>query len=387
VSASCKGMLALASWSAILCLMSYVALPASAALPAGSDDGATSPSPWTVVASPDTAGLNSVSCASSTSCVAVGPYNDEGGQTLIEYWNGSSWSVMTSPNEGNSVLEAVSCVDPTDCVAVGSASPTGSKSETLIESFDGTEWSIVPSPNAAGHNELWGVSCTSATDCMAVGSSGDTEPDPTWVPLVETWNGTDWILTKHPHIGSDVLTSVSCSGPSDCMVVGFPEYAENGRMASWNGSKWKVYSIPTVGKGSLPYAVTCPTSTYCVAVGSYSDSSYNERTLVLFWHGGNWFARSSPSPGAGSGKDASEDELSSVACTGKHRCVAVGLWNKSLVEVWNGTSWQIAKSGNLGKDDVLNGASCPTPTSCEAVGAYYETQSGNEVGLVEAGSD
>ncbi len=39
----------------------------------------------------------------------------------------------------------------------------------MIESWDGTSWSVVPSPNPATDDGLEGVSCVSATACTAVG--------------------------------------------------------------------------------------------------------------------------------------------------------------------------------------------------------------------------
>ena len=56
---------------------------------------------WTIVTSPNTSTtqsnyLESVSCASATSCMAVGYYLTGGyDQTLVEEWTGSAWSIVT----------------------------------------------------------------------------------------------------------------------------------------------------------------------------------------------------------------------------------------------------------------------------------------------------
>ena len=41
--------------------------------------------------------------------------------TLIEHWNGISWSIVTSPNNGTSGLQlnGVTCASASDCWAVG----------------------------------------------------------------------------------------------------------------------------------------------------------------------------------------------------------------------------------------------------------------------------
>ena len=95
---------------------------------------------------------------------------------LVESWNGTSWSVVPSPNEGteSNNLFDISCVSPTSCVAVGSQYE-GKKpkvSHTLIESWNGTTWSVVPSPNygkTKAINLLLGVSCVPPGSCVAVG--------------------------------------------------------------------------------------------------------------------------------------------------------------------------------------------------------------------------
>lgn len=329
--------------------------------------------PWTVVATPSNgAPLYGVSCTSTSMCVAVG-----GPGALIESWDGSSWTITPSPSEGDhSILWSTSCASPVDCVAVGNYTPAGTKGQqTLIESFDGTSWSFVSSPNSASHNNLYGVSCTSEHFCMAVGFSY-TGPDPIYESLVETWNGRNWSVGTDPDIGE--LTGVSCVSSSDCTVTGANQ------LATWNGTAWTVPSI-TLGANDSLTAVTCESASQCVAVGQQMVSSSPDfRTLVLFRHGKNWYVVPSPNRGPATGTGATDNQLLSVSCTSGEKCVAVGDGNGSLVELWNGKSWRIVPSGNLGSHrfDALYGSSCPAPTSCEAVGSY-----GNNKSLAETGGD
>src|ERR1019366_2692233 len=124
---------------------------------------------WTVVSSPDHGGngfeniLNSVSCTSTTFCVAVGEvFPSENATTLVESWNGSAWVIIPSPNKSDeSFLNGVSCTSSTRCVAVGSYANTTEFQRTLTESWNGSAWSIVASPNrTTGENILTSVSCT-----------------------------------------------------------------------------------------------------------------------------------------------------------------------------------------------------------------------------------
>ena len=187
--------------------------------------GASSPS-WSIVASPNTSSsqsnfLNGVSCVSSTSCIAVGSYyNGSVDQTLVESWNGTSWSIVASPNTSSSqynYLNSVSCVSSNSCTAVGNYS----NSQTLVESWNGTSWSIVASPNVPGsqYNYLNGVSCVSSTSCIAVGSHYGTSVQ----TLIESWNGTSWSIVASPSVPGSVhdLAGISCLGSTSCTAVGF----------------------------------------------------------------------------------------------------------------------------------------------------------------------
>src|SRR5215469_900834 len=59
-------------------------------------------------------------------------------------------------------------------------------------------WAIVPSPSIKGEdNELLAVSCASAGFCEAVG--GLTAKHVT-SPLIESWNGKRWTMTKAPDV-------------------------------------------------------------------------------------------------------------------------------------------------------------------------------------------
>jgi hypothetical protein len=56
------------------------------------------------------------------------------GQTLIEEWNGSAWSILSSPTANSDSLYGVSCLGVGFCMAAGDYGPTGtSAAQTLIE--------------------------------------------------------------------------------------------------------------------------------------------------------------------------------------------------------------------------------------------------------------
>jgi hypothetical protein len=106
--------------------------------------------------------LRSVSCSSTTACTAVGAYYKEGFKTLVERWNGTSWSIQTTPNIGESfnTMMSVSCSSSTSCMTVGQVS------SAVSEYWNGTEWSAKTVPSPSGSEIiLEGVSCNSSSAC------------------------------------------------------------------------------------------------------------------------------------------------------------------------------------------------------------------------------
>ena len=88
---------------------------------------------------------------------AVGNFTTASGseQTLIEHWNGTSWSVVASPNPGAGGLNGVAIVSATDSWAVGDFfNTTSSATQTLIEQWNGTSWSVVASPSPSATTNL-----------------------------------------------------------------------------------------------------------------------------------------------------------------------------------------------------------------------------------------
>jgi hypothetical protein len=263
-------------------------------------------STWSVVPSPDPAGadwtsqLSSVSCVSASDCIAVGYVEESSGYgNLVESWNGSTWSVVSAPNTGieywGDVFTGVSCVSAGDCTAVGYYTNSNGVTETLIESWNGSAWSIVSSPNEGGadqYNTLAGVSCLSASDCTAVGTETNLS-NTDGSTLVESWNGTAWSIVSSPNEnGGSVpssLNAVSCVSASDCTAVGvstvddaYQTSAET-VVESWNGSTWSVVpSANPAGTSGLNqlYGVSCPSASYCTAAGYFVNSAGNYQTLV-----------------------------------------------------------------------------------------------------------
>jgi hypothetical protein len=88
-------------------------------------------------------------------------------------WNGTRWKAVASPNpSGDDALSSVAC-GLTSCVAVGSSQLLVAGAlvdRTLIETWQGSAWVVAPSPNQArSSNRLVAVSSVSGAS-TAVGS-------------------------------------------------------------------------------------------------------------------------------------------------------------------------------------------------------------------------
>ena len=111
---------------------------------------------------------------------AVGDSGDDVGvggsptATLIEHYNGTSWSVVPSPVGGTTpYLTGVAAESSTDVWAVGYTAPSGSTgAQTLTMNWNGTAWSTVSSPDVSSSSLLAGVSSTPGGPVWSAGYSG-----------------------------------------------------------------------------------------------------------------------------------------------------------------------------------------------------------------------
>jgi hypothetical protein len=242
---------------------------------------------------------NGVWCASDTSCIAVGSHTQTflGVEPLVEVLNGTTWTAVTSglePAGGiHGVLSSISCVSSTSCVAVGSY-VLGGNNHVLVDTLSGGKWTASQAALPAGANTATasGIQCFSATSCLAVGTSN-------LGSMVETLSGTTWsAMTLH---AGDTLTSLSCPGAGSCTAVG---NTGNQAVAEVLASgTWTRTVIPVaVGTTSIQLTgVSCTTdgSGECLAVGGYLGTSPDNKAdhaLVEFGSGGTWQATTGLDP-------------------------------------------------------------------------------------------
>jgi hypothetical protein len=185
--------------------------------------------------------LNGASADATNDAWAVGYNADviDDNATLAMHWNGETWSAVGTPNvgQGNNELHGVVALAPDNVWAVGLSTPSAqSPTLTLIEHYDGTSWSVVSSPNVGPNsgyqsNRLFGITANSATDIWAFGSYFAADGSGHQMTLLLHWDGTSWTIqpspdpTKKPKNGSpgflsDVLWAGVVPTPGNVWIVG-----------------------------------------------------------------------------------------------------------------------------------------------------------------------
>lgn len=261
---------------------------------------------------------------------------------------------------------------------------------------DGANRSIKPVA-AAGNGsigELRRVSCIATSDCWAVGRTKYTSSQQlegkTAEALLEHWNGNEWEATTvpKPEGATDPhLEGISCRSTTSCLAVGYyvDSSGYNHPLAErWNGTQWTASSpvLPSGASKGVLYGISCGTANNCWAYGRTQVSaaeqsegkapfSYVVRWNLIIWQ----TATTAPKP-----EGATDVHLEGISCNSTTVCLAVGYYsngsnNYPLAERWDGTKWT-ASAPSLpsgASKGYLYGVSCISATDCWAHGKTQVT--------------
>ena len=247
----------------------------------------------------------------------------------------------------------MSCISGASCLAVGFFMATPAARLALVERWDGKQWSIQPSPKPEGAigSLLNDVTCWSSRECFAVGTF--TSHAGQHVALIEHWNGVRWRIQSIPRVtGATAVTlnGVSCVSAHECIVVGSETNQKLGQaplVLRWNGHGWSLGRSPT---GDPLSSVSCTSRAFCVAVGGSS---------VIRWNGVRW----DPAP---IGNLSQGTSFAGVSCTSRTFCMVVA---GAMTEGWNGRSWTARPVSKAPPGVALDAVSCVSSSSCMGVGS------------------
>jgi hypothetical protein len=322
---------------------------------AGGDAGSAviyNGSTWSEASVVDTSdGLSSVSCVSSSFCMAM----DGSGGALT--YNGSTWS---APTPTGTDLTKVSCVSSSFCVAVG-----GSSQASV---YSGGMWSALSSIGVSADS----ISCASEAFCVAVGSSNGGPG------YAVTYDGGSWSAPTEIASGYDDPgpSSVSCGSPTFCVAVG----GNPGNEETYSDGKW---SSTPIGQAS---AVSCASESFCVAAAGEEVLTYDGRGWVASHPTGAQLTDGNASiscptesfcaASSFSGTLVYDDGmwstpvklgsggLSDVSCVSSALCTAVDRHGRALT--YNGSTW--SAPSQIDAEGDLASLSCPSASFCVAVG-------------------
>jgi hypothetical protein len=272
---------------------------------------------WSIVPTPaisaPTVQLNSIAAVNSGNVWAAG-YSDNPnclcGQTIVEHWNGSRWTRLTTPNPGVAdYLTGIAATSATDVWVVGYEWISNFVEFPLLLHYDGRTWRIF-NTSRLQFGQLSSVFARSTNDVWAVGWTGQT---PKVKALALHWNGRFWKRAAFPTEsgGWIVLKNVFGVAGNDVWAVGSYQFSDiNGlslraRSYHWNGSVW---SPVTVGLSGYSYldSITAKATDDVWAVGEgIVFPSLNELQVTFHWNGSVWSNVSNPNQGVLYGVSAS----------------------------------------------------------------------------------
>jgi len=288
----------------------------------------------------------------------------------------SIFEVVPTPNENfDNGLQAASASSPTDIWAVG---------QSTIH-YDGTQWTAFPAPMVEGDNTgyLAGVVDISPTLAWAGGTVGIGEANPGQVLL--QWNGTEWSVYPGPNLGKGNQPSImamTSTSASDIWAIGSLLGDDEEQLfflfEHWNGTTWT--ATTEVSGDAFLLGASADATNDVWAVGFNGAENDNSLTLAMHYDGTTWQFSPTPSTGAGA------NQLNGVLALSPNDVWAVGFSTsvappqeaptKNLIEHFDGTSWSIVPSPNVGPNSIyqsnrLFGLVANSSTDIYAFGSYF----------------
>jgi hypothetical protein len=359
---------------------------------------------WTIQTTPNASGaehsaLYDIACEGSTTnaCFSVGKQTASGGTSgpYVQLWNGSSWANQTAvAPEGSSAgeLQSVDCfpkliLEKLFCFAAGSYTSGGVTNPLVENSTVGGAWKLntTPSPEGASETAFKGISCRQTiSSCIAVGYSVKGGVKSAFVEGMTS--EAKWVIQTMP-VPEGAVTSelhgIDCASSTFCMAVGSYTLAGGAQWAmsaTWNGTSWTSRTVakPTESKGSILLDVSCESTSSCTGVGAYKNSKNVQVSFVERWNGTAWSYQSSPNP-----TGSTNTVFQGVSCVSSTPCVAVGDWynGKSwqpMAQEWNGSAWALDTTPTPAEAtfSLLEGVACRT--ACLAPGWYTDSGGKNK---------
>lgn len=297
--------------------------------------------------------IRGLSCVAADDCLVLGALD-------LRYRDGELSVLPPAPKDGEAFRAAVDCVPGHGCLQVDDTSSTW---------WDGTAWSAPVALPAGLMATDAHLSCATATSCLLVTTEWGVEGWPTPGTVTSTtWDGTAWspvVTLDHPTrpLDLDCATATACFATAGVRADYWthllpPVPAE---VLRWDGAAWTTEAITYPG-GAVPTepgTVSCSSPTACTVLSVAGEATPPSPVVVAQWDGATW---------AGATTDAASP-ATALACTAPTSCTSVG---DGVAQRFDGTTWSdtpVPEGTSPG--EVFNAVSCATVDDCVATGAGW----------------
>jgi hypothetical protein len=298
---------------------------------------------WSIVPSPRKPGaashLYSVSALSATQAWAVGDRIEGEGSPLVYRLTGTRWRVVKTPTVLDAYLKDVAALSNADVWAVGYQEGDCYRVFTVVEHWNGSAWTKVTSPNPSndpcfGANYLTGIAAVASNDVWSVGYQ---ETNPGYGELIIHWDGNKWTAFPTHFGGYRWLVDVAALSGTDVWAVGYTFLATGyqGLIMHWDGSRWSDVTVPQLDEDYSLYALTVISASDIWAVG---DLGYGAAPVTTHWNGVSWTVVDNPELGTTGASLKAVAALASDDVWAAGYAYADGEF-QNLLEHWNGSGW------------------------------------------------
>lgn len=338
--------------------------------------------------------LQAASASSPTDIWAVG-------QSTIHF-DGTKWTAFPAPmikGDNTSFLGGVVDISPTEAWTAGTVNIGLANPNQVIERWDGTKWSVYPGPQFPSGDQpnIFTMAFTSANDIWAIGDLLADGGNALFA-LFEHWDGTQW-TTMIGGPGVPFLMGASADAPNDAWAVGYNAAIidEDLTLAMrWDGTTWSSVTTPNVGSGNNQLNAVralSPNNVWAVGLSTPEPppADVPTRTLIEHFDGTSW--KVVPSPNVGPRSVYQSNRLFGLTANSANDIWAFGSYfaadgsghQMTLLLHWNGTSWSIAPSPNPTKggflSDLLWAGVVPSPGSVWIFGTEDEAPHGGTLAI------
>ena len=361
---------------------------------------------------PSTAAYGALACpALGATCTAVGPsiLGAAGGRPTAAVGKSGHWArtAIELPPGGVDggrvppVLNAVACPHDGSCVAVGTFASRLGADYPMVATESGGTWHravglALPAVSVVGG--LQSIWCASPTACEAVGyasSSAATIRPTAYALAADGWSAPTVLPAPRGATGDLLPLDVTCAAAGSCVAVGIATSATGvaGGSVVWRevAGRWRApVRLAAVGGTFVASAVACPGASTCLAVGGI-DHGASTWPATAAAANGTWSpATRLPTPRLSPRSPLGD--LADVSCPSTTTCEAVGHFAASTspaaagvagAVTWTGGAWStvdfaraIPAGAERSNDASFDAVACATATVCVAVGGASVVPSG-----------